>query len=328
MTTFLAYEITEDTTYQGKVTRKEMPSPEAGQVLVQVHYSSLNYKDALSASGNKGVTKNYPHTPGIDAAGLVVEAPGQEFETGDRVIVTGYDLGMNTCGGFGQYILVPAAWLVKCPQGLSLKESMAYGTAGLTAALSVLKLIKSGIQADQGPILVTGATGGVGSIAIGLLNHLGYQVIASTGKAHEKDHLLALGAQDIVDRQSLNDKSGRPMLKGQWASVIDTVGGNTLATALKSTKYGGVVTTCGNVSDPNFTSSVYPFIIRGVSLMGVDSVLCPHDLRQEVWTKLATTWKINLTDNCHEVGLEALSSAIDAMVKGLHVGRTLLCHTL
>jgi putative YhdH/YhfP family quinone oxidoreductase len=290
-----------------------------------VKYSSLNYKDALSATGNPGVTRNYPHTPGIDAAGFVVESNDDNLRAGDKVLVTGYDLGMNTSGGYGEYIRVPASWVVKLPENLSLRESMIFGTAGFTAALSVYKLVNSGVKPQDGDILVTGATGGVGSTAVSILNKLGYSVIGATGKTHEKEMLLEIGAKDIVDRKEIDDDSGRALLKGRWAGVIDTVGGNILATAIKSTNYGGSVTTCGNVSSHEFSTSVYPFILRGVTLFGVDSVQCPMDTRLNIWEKLSLDWKPdNLNDNVDEVSLEGLIEKIDVILEGKNKGRTIV----
>ncbi|WP_035236505.1 YhdH/YhfP family quinone oxidoreductase [Desulfobacter vibrioformis] len=315
--------------FERKIISKNTSELPDGDVLIKVSYSSLNYKDALSSIGNKGVTRQYPHTPGIDAAGIVTESSSSLFKPNDEVIVTGYDLGMNTAGGFGEYIRVPADWVVPCPESLSLKESMIYGTAGFTAALSVYKLIGSGVNPEDGEILVTGATGGVGSIAVSILKKLGYEVIAATGKIHEKKLLQSIGAKDIIDRSELNDTSNRPMLKGRWAGVIDTVGGNTLSTALKMTKYSGSATCCGNVSSHEFTSSIYPFILRGVSLLGIDSVQCPMALRKDIWFNLATTWKIdNINSNVTEVSLEELNGRIDLILAGKHVGRTIINHNL
>lgn len=310
------------------ISRSTLDLPD-GEVLIKVSYSSLNYKDALSSIGNKGVTRHYPHTPGIDAAGIVTESSSSLFKIDDEVIVTGYDLGMNTAGGFGKYIRVPADWIVPCPDSLTLKESMIYGTAGFTAALSVYKLIKSGVNPEDGEILVTGATGGVGSTAVSILKKLGYEVIAATGKIHEKEFLQSIGAKDIIDRRELNDSSDRPMLKSRWAGVIDTVGGDTLSTALKTTRYSGSVTCCGNVSSHEFTSSIYPFILRGINLLGIDSVQCPMDLRKDIWSNLSTSWKIDsLNSNITEVSLEELNERIDLMLAGKHVGRTIINHSL
>jgi len=325
--TYRAMLVTETTesTYERTIITQSINDLPEGDVLIEVHYSSLNYKDALSATGNKGVTRNFPHTPGIDTAGIVKESSSDLFNIGDEVIVTGYDLGMNTAGGFGEYIRVPAQWVVPCPKSLSLKKSMVYGTAGFTAALSVYKLVNSGVRPEAGDILVTGATGGVGSIAIALLSKLGYNVIGSTGKIHEKKLLQAIGVKDIIDRKELNDDSGRPMLKSRWAGVIDTVGGNTLATAIKTTQYGGSVTCCGNVADHNFSASVYPFILRGVSLLGIDSVQCPMPLRTEIWEKLSGDWRIDTPEGSfNEVSLDKLDSCIDDILAGKHVGRTIV----
>ncbi len=306
------------------ITRQVQDLPQ-GDILINVKYSSLNYKDALSATGNKGVTRSYPHTPGIDAAGVVVESNNDALKVGDKVIVTGYDLGMNTSGGYGEYIRVPAEWVVKLPENLSLRESMIFGTAGFTAALSVYKLVNSDVKPKGGDILVTGATGGVGSIAISILNRIGYNVIAATGKTDEKEMLFGLGAKEIVDRKEIDDKSERAISKGRWAGVIDTVGGNILATAIKSTNYGGSVTCCGNVASHEFSTSVYPFILRGVTLFGIDSVQCPMDIRLKIWNALASDWKPNnLNDNVDEVSLEGLSTKIDMILAGKHKGRTIV----
>ena len=205
-----------------------------GDVLIRVQYSSLNYKDALSATGNRGVTKNYPHTPGVDASGVVEESSAGNLNPGDKVIVTGFDLGANTSGGYGEYIRVPAEWVVPLPERLTLRESMVFGTAGFTAALSVFKMEQFGVRPDMGEVLVTGATGGVGSVAAGILASAGYHVVASTGKAGEKQFLLDLGVKEVISREDAMDESGRPMLKARWAGVVDTVGGEILATAIKS----------------------------------------------------------------------------------------------
>lgn len=316
---------TEEKEFQREIITRQIKDLPEGDILISVKYSSLNYKDALSAIGNRGVTRNYPHTPGIDAAGIVVESTNDNLKVGDKVFITGYDLGMNTSGGYGEYIRVPAEWVVKLPQNLSLRESMIYGTAGFTAALSVYKLVNSGVKPNDGDILVTGATGGVGSIAISILNKIGYDVIGATGKAHEKEMLLGIGAKDIVDRREIDDDSEKALLKGRWAGVIDTVGGNMLATAIKSTNYGGSVTCCGNVSSHEFSTSVYPFILRGVTLFGIDSVQCPMDIRLKIWDNLSSDWKPNnLNDNVDEVSLEGLSKKIDMILAGKHKGRTIV----
>ena len=307
-----------------EIKQKDLSDLPAGELLIEVKYSSLNYKDALSASGNKGVTRKYPHTPGIDAAGVVATSSTSQFGVGEQVIVTGFDLGVNIPGGFGQYISVPASWAVKLPQALTLKESMAYGTAGFTAALCVMRLMAFGLAKDSGEVLVTGATGGVGSVAVGLLSKLGFNVVAATGKTDEREFLTRLGAKAVISREEANDTSGRPLQKGRWAGVVDTVGGNILATAIKSTKYGGLVTTCGNAMSADLAVSVYPFILRGVSLLGVDSVEVPMNTRVRTWQKLARDWKLDLSGIVSECSLEELSPKIDLILQGGIRGRVVV----
>ncbi len=305
-----------------EIKQKTLTELPANEVLIEVKYSSLNYKDGLSATGNKGVTRNYPHTPGIDAAGVVVESSNLAFEEGDEVIVTGFDLGMNTSGGFGRYIRVPASWILRLPGNLTLRESMAYGTAGFTAALCVLKLQANGLTKDSGEVLVTGATGGVGSIAVGILAKAGFRVVAATGKTEERDFLAGLGAVEVITRAEADDSSGRPMLKGRWGGVVDTVGGNILATAIKSTKEEGCVACCGNAMSADLAMSVFPFILRGVSLLGVNSVDIPIGERLLAWQKLAQDWKLDLSsDLVSECSLEDLSPKIDQILKGGIRGR-------
>jgi putative YhdH/YhfP family quinone oxidoreductase len=306
------------------ISEKYFSELPGGELIVEVKYSSLNYKDALSASGNKGVTRKYPHTPGIDAAGVVVDSTTKAFAVGEEVIVMGFDLGMNTSGGFGQYISVPAGWAVKLPQGLSLRDSMGYGTAGLTAALCVLRLMAGGLNKDSGEVLVTGATGGVGSTAVAILAKLGFNVVAATGKTEEKDFLTGLGAKAIISREEANDTSGRPLQKGRWAGVVDTVGGNILATALKTAKYGGLVAACGNAMSADLNVNVFPFILRGVSLLGVDSVEIPMRARQMAWSKLAGEWSVDLSSIVKEVSLEGLNPEIDKILKGGVRGRVVV----
>lgn len=294
-----------------------------GDVLIRVNYSSLNYKDALSATGNRGVTKQYPHTPGVDAAGVVEESRIDTVKKGERVIVTSYDLGMNTAGGFGQYIRVPGEWVVKLPKGLSLKESMIFGTAGFTAGMSIFKLART-IRPEHGDILVTGATGGVGSLAAGMLSHLGYSVTAVSGKT-DTTLLNKLGVKNIIARNDFLENTKPPILKTQWAGAIDTVGGEILATAIKSTKLDGVVTCCGNVASPDLPISVFPFILRGVSLLGIDSQHCPMKFRSKVWEKLATDWKFDMLESIYdEIFLDQLNDKIERILKGELKGRTLI----
>ncbi len=293
-----------------------------GDVLVQVRYSSLNYKDALSSTGNRGVTKKYPHTPGIDAAGMVAWSRDNKFEVGTEVLVCGHDLGMNTPGGFGQYISVPAEWVLPKPTPLSLKKSMQIGTAGFTAAQCVAALIDSGISPTNGPVLVTGATGGVGSIAVALLSHLGFTVTAVTGKEHEHSFLHSLGAESILNREQATVGEDRLLLRERWQGVVDTVGGNMLATAIKSTRYDGTVTCCGNVSSGDLPINIYPFILRGVKLVGIDSAECPLEKRKEIWDKLAGEWQIAcLEEMSITITLQELDASIEKMLHGGVRGR-------
>lgn len=306
------------------VKKKAVKDLPEGDVVVRVKYSSLNYKDALSATGNRGVTRKYPHTPGIDASGVIAQSSNDKFKKGDEVLITGYDLGMNTCGGFEQYIRIPGEWVVKLPDGLSLGEAMIFGTAGFTAAMSVHALIKD-VAPGDGEILVTGATGGVGSLAVSLLVKLGYTVVGVTGKPEGKRFLKKLGVQRVIDREEALDTSGRPVLKGIWGGCIDTVGGEILATAIKTTKPGGTVTCCGNVASPDLPLTVFPFILRGVSLVGIDSQNCPMDHRIEIWKLLSSDWKVEtLFDICEEIGLEGLEHHIDEILKGKQKGRVVV----
>jgi acrylyl-CoA reductase (NADPH) len=296
-----------------------------GEVLIRVHYSSLNYKDALSSIGNKGVTKNYPHTPGVDASGVVQESTHSGFSAGDQVIVTGYDLGANTSGGFGEYIRVPADWVLKLPPGLTLKDSMVYGTAGFTAALSVMGLEKNGVTPASGEILVTGATGGVGSVAVGILSQTGYEVVAATGKKDQTQFLSDLGAKEVIGRDEVIDESGRALLKGRWAGVVDTVGGDILATAIKSTRQEGTVTCCGNAASGDLPLNVYPFILRAVTLIGIDSSNCPMKRRTEAWDRLSRDWNLDNLDLIgREVTLEELDKEIPLILEGKQVGRVVV----
>ena len=313
-----------DKRFSRSITKKSIDQLPDGEVLIKVHWSSLNYKDALSASGNRGVTRKYPHTPGIDAAGVVEESRNNAFSPGDKVIVTSYDLGMNTSGGFAQYIRVPAAWVVPLPAGLDLRESMIFGTAGFTAGMSVLALTHC-VPADRGNILVTGATGGVGCLSVALLSGLGYSVAAVTGKAEAESFLTDIGARQILSRGEVITGNERPLLKGIWAGVIDTVGGDMLATAIKSTDLQGVVTCCGNVASPDLPLTVFPFILRGVALLGIDSQNCPMERRLKVWQHLASDWKpTGLNKLCREVLLDEVDGEIDLILKGGQTGRVIV----
>ena len=316
---------TPDGKYIRQITDKSLDELPKGEVLINVQYSSLNYKDGLSATGHRGVTKNYPHTPGVDASGIVEQSVSDTFQPGDKVIVTSYDLGMNTSGGFGQYISVPASWIVPLPDNLSLKESMAYGSAGLTASLCITKLHEHRITPDKGEILVTGATGGTGSLAVAMLAKIGYQVVTATGKMNEKQFLMDLGAKEVISREEATDTSGKPLLKGRWAGVVDSVGGEILSTAIRSTKPYGVVTSCGNVASPDLHINVYPFILRGITIVGIDSQSCPMDYRRKAWEKIANEWKLPFLHRQTSIcSLDDLDAEIDRILAGKQKGRVIV----
>ncbi len=315
----------DDKTFTREVTERKINDLPEGEVLIRVRYSSLNFKDGLSCIGNPGVTRNYPHTPGIDASGEVAESSDSRFKEGDFVIVSGYNLGMDTSGGFGQYIRVPADWIEPLPEGLTIKEAAIYGVAGFTAALSVDALQKHGIGPEDGEVVVTGSTGGVGSVSVALLSHLGYNVVASTGKKEESEFLSEIGASQIISREEVNDESNKPLLSERWGGAIDSVGGNTLATLLKAVKRGGAIAATGLVASSELSTTVFPFILRGVSLLGIDSGYTPKKLRREIWKKLAGDWKFaklqKLTIDCT---LDQLDPEIDKILAGGQRGRVVV----
>ncbi|MBT3427780.1 MAG: YhdH/YhfP family quinone oxidoreductase [Gammaproteobacteria bacterium] len=307
------------------IIQRDLEDLPAGEVLIEVHYSSLNYKDALSANGSPGVTKSYPHAPGIDAAGVVVESSVSEFSVADKVIVIGFDLGMNTSGGFGQYIRVPAAWITPLPEGLSLRQSMVIGTAGLTASLCVEKLLQQGASPEQGPVLVSGATGGVGSVAVSLLSKLGFPVLASTGKPDKVKYLESLGAQSVLPRSELEEANKRPMAAPIYANAIDTVGGEILTNIIKSLDYQGSVAICGLVASPVFSTTVLPFILRGVNVLGIDSVELPVLDKTRNWNRLAAEWSLpNLEEMAIDINLAGLSAAIADILAAKVAGRVVV----
>lgn len=328
-TQFKAWRVEErDGSYKGgeqTLSTTELP---AGEVLIKVSHSSLNYKDALSASGNKGVTRSFPHTPGIDAAGEVVESATGTPAVGSQVIVTGYDLGMGTAGGFGEYIRVPSAWCVSMPAGWKSETAMVYGTAGLTAGLCVQKLLTMGAHPEQGEVAVSGASGAVGSIAVELLAKLGFEVVAISGKADHAGALKALGAADVVGRDTLAEGK-KPMLKPTFAHAVDTVGGSPLAELLKQILPGGSVSCCGLVAGPQLQTTVLPFILRGVNLLGVDSVEIPLAEKEAVWTKFAGDWKCPKAEaSAKQIGRGDLDGALQAFLKGESAGKTVLDHAI
>ncbi len=316
-----------DAGFTRRVVERETADLPVGEVHIRVAYSALNYKDGLSATGNPGVTRNFPHTPGIDAAGTVLASDSAEFAVGDEVVVIGFDLGMNTPGGFGEEIRVPAGWVVPLPAGLTLEQSMILGTAGFTAALCVHKLEAAGMRPDNGPVLVTGASGGVGSVAVMLLAKLGYEVTAVTGKAEQHEFLKSLGASACISRDDARAGADKPLLPETWGGVVDTVGGEILFNAVKSLRYGASLAACGLVDSPQIPATVLPFILRHVNLLGVDSVQLPLEQKREIWHRLAGPWQLaELEMLKRPLSLDTVSEAIDQILAGRMVGRGLLVH--
>lgn len=313
----------EDKKFESGIQDIETPIIEENEVLIKVEYSSLNFKDALSSVGNPGVTRVFPHVTGIDVAGTIEESNSDEFAVGEKVLVTGYDMGMNTNGGHAQFVKVPASWVVKMPKNITEKEIMTYGTAGLTAALSVNELLNNGVT--EGEVLVTGATGGVGSIAVSILSKLGFEVTAISGKEEKIPFLKELGAKEVILRKDFDVENKRPMGKEKYAGVIDTVGGNILAEALKVIKYDGVATCCGLTSSHELPTNVFPFILRGVRLIGIDSVEAKREKKIAAWEKVAGDFKIdNLDSLTTEISLEGIKKAYEALLAGKAVGRYLV----
>jgi acrylyl-CoA reductase (NADPH) len=326
---FRALRITETPTGTIERSIREMNIEDLppGELLIKVHYSALNFKDALSATGNKGITKKYPHTPGIDAAGVIELSRNEKFSVNDEVIVSGHDLGMNTYGGFAEYIRVPAAWAIRKPLEFTFAEVMAIGTAGFTAALGIHKMQLMEQAPAMGPIVVTGSTGGVGSMAVAMLAKAGYQVIAVTGKENAREYLEHLGAAQIETRDFVNDQSAKSLLRPKWAGAIDTVGGNTLHTLLRACMPDGSVVSTGLVASPSLPATVFPFILNGVNLLGVGSAETPSVTRALVWNKILNEWNIKdkLTAITKEVSLEDVNNMyVDAILQGKVMGRIVI----
>lgn len=325
---FVTEEIGENN-FVSSIKNLKIKDLDINDVLIKVEWSSLNYKDGLSARGHKGITRKYPHTAGVDASGVVVRSSDNSYNIGDKVVVTGHDLGMNTNGGFAEYISVPKNWVIPLPKELTLKEAMIYGTAGMTAAQCVNELIKHQITPDRGKILVTGATGGVGSLSVAILGKLGYNVTASTGKIDKIDFIRNIGASEIINRTDVYDTTNKPLLQRKWASAIDVVGGNTLSTIFRSTDYSGIVCVLGLVESAELNTNVYPFLQRGVSLIGIDSAEKPLDLKKFLWDKLSKEWKPDCLDIIYnEVSLLDIAPQIEAILQGKQIGKTIVNCTL
>ena len=325
---FRGYLVTKssDGVVAGSVAQLNIADLPPGDVLIRVAYSSLNYKDALAATGHPGVVKQLPHVPGIDAAGVVVESQSAQFTPDQEVLVTSYELGAGRWGGFAEYVRVPGEWVVPLPAGLSLRESMALGTAGFTAAQCVEALLKHGVAPEQGEIVVTGASGGVGSWAVAILYKLGYTIAAVSGKAAAHEYLNQLGAARVLGRTEVDDHGGQPLLKARWAGAVDVAGGNVLATVLRSSKNGGCVTACGLTAGTDLPLTVYPFILRGVTLAGIDSAWCAMPRRRAIWHKLASDWKSDAFDRIvtKTIGLSDVAASVKEILAGNQLGRVLV----
>jgi acrylyl-CoA reductase (NADPH) len=305
-----------------RLTAADLPP---GEVLIRVEWSSLNYKDALSATGHLGVSKNYPHVPGIDAAGTVVESMVDRFAVGQQVLVTGFEFGASRWGGYAELARVKDEWVVPIPAGLSARDGMIYGTAGFTAAMSLEALQRHDVRPESGPVVVTGASGGVGTMAVALLAHAGYEVEGATGKQSAHELLMRLGAKRILSRDEVRDAS-RPLLGARWAGAVDTVGGPILATVLRSIRHGGCVTACGLTAGADLPTTVYPFILRGVQLIGIESANYPMPKRVALWSKLAGGWKPADLESLvsQTVTFEELEPPIQAILKGQITGRVIV----
>tara|TARA_A200000113_G_scaffold85789_1_gene76473 strand:- start:8950 stop:9963 length:1014 start_codon:yes stop_codon:yes gene_type:complete len=311
--------------HSGQVKEIEMPSLDDGNVIIKVHYSSLNYKDALASSGVKGVVKSYPFVPGIDVAGEIIETSNSEFSVGDNVVATGYKIGMSVFGGFGELVQLPSKWVLKLPAELNSFDSMCYGTAGITAAACVKKIVDANVS-NELPVLVSGATGGVGSISVGILSKLGYQVHAISGKQDKIETLKSMGASEIILRDEFTNEPVKALDKAIYGGAVDTVGGEILAKIISMVANQGVVSCCGNVAGAMFTSSVFPFILRGVQLSGIDSAESSLLLKKELWNLLSNEWSLNLTDHIKTIQIDGIGDEVKKILNGNQVGRVVIKH--
>lgn len=323
MNTFRAYRTEEiNETFVNSVKDIDKSTLESGEVVIEVAYSGINYKDYLSSRGNKGVTRNYPHTPGIDLSGYIVSDKTETFASGDEVVVMGYDLGMSSDGGFAEYASVPASWVLRKSDKFSLQQTMQIGTSGFTAALGIKKMIQAGLKPSDGAIVVSGATGGVGVWAVQMLSKLGFEVWAVTGKADATPMLESLGAKRILSREDIMAPIEKPLLRPRWAGAFDTVGGETLSSLLKQTSKSGSVSTCGNVGGAALPITVLPFILNGINLLGINSSDAPMDIRKEVWTLLEELAEPSLISKFgKEITLEQVDNALDMLEQSAHTGR-------
>jgi NADPH2:quinone reductase len=323
MSKFRAFRINNaDGKISGAVVETTLDALTPGDVVIEAEYSSVNYKDALAATGTGGkIIRRYPLNGGIDVAGVVASSTDARFRDGDRVLVTGYDLGVTQDGGYAAFVRVPADWVVRIPDGLTSRDAMILGTAGFTAGLAIVRLERNGLAAGQGPVIVTGATGGVGSVAIAALARLGYEVTALTGKDDAHEYVRSLGAREILSRTKLV-MGTRPLETARWAGAIDAVGGDVLAWLTRTTNHWGGIASTGLTGGVELRTTVMPFILRGVSLLGIDSALCPLPVRSEVWRRLATDMKpADLNAIAHDITLEGLPAAFDTLLAGKARGR-------
>ena len=311
--------------FSSSVKEINVPKIEPNSILVKVHYSSLNYKDALAVSGAKGVVKSYPFVPGIDVAGEVIESKSPQYKIGDRIIATGFKIGMSIFGGFGEIVNLPDNWVVKMPEKLDFLSSMSYGTAGLTAA-ACIKKISDAKCTQKLPVIVSGSSGGVGSVAVGILSKMGYEVHALTGKTSHEETLKKMGANKVLDRNEFMSNPVKALDKGVYSSAVDTVGGEILAKIISMISNHGVISCCGNVAGPNFTSSVFPFILRGVQLCGIDSAESSIELKKELWNLLSNQWSLDLSNQTKIVSLDEIEEEINKILQGNQVGRVVIKH--
>lgn len=312
-----------DGTYVSSIKDLPLVKLDVNDILIRIQYAALNYKDALSCSGNKGVTKHYPHTPGVDGAGVVVRSNCEKFSIGDKVIVTSFDLGMNTNGAFSQFISVPKEWVIPLPQTLSLKEAVAIGTAGLTAAIGAYKLLNNG-QKKGNSILITGPNGAVGSFCVKLFARIGFNVIALSSRAETKEFLLSIGANEVIVKSDFEMHDKKPLLLPKYDAAMDVVGGELLENILKQIKPEGSVAICGLVGSATLNTTVFPFILRGINLLGINSAEITKEFRYSLWEKLANEWKIDLSAITHEHTLEEIPFLVSQMLAGKSTGRRII----
>lgn len=326
MSKFRAYRIFEENGKSaGRFVDLSLDDLAPGEVVIQTHYSSVNFKDALAATGSGKVIRRFPCVGGIDVSGVVASSTDARFNAGEKVLVTGYDLGVAHDGGYAEYVRVPADWVVPLPTGLTLFEVMALGTAGFTAALAIHRLEQNELSPDKGKVIVTGATGGVGSLAINMLSQLGYHVVAVTGKDSEHEFLKSIGANEILPRSSIDLTSKRPLEKALWAGALDSVGGDTLSWLARTMQNEGAIASFGNAAGAELHTTVFPFILRGVKLLGVDSAATTMPLRKQLWDRLATGLRPQAFELiAHNLPFEQLPEVFPKMLRGETRGRTVI----